>query len=130
MFVKDEKTRGETDVVGYIGEGMLVEGRLSFESTVRIDGGFKGEICARGTLVVGEGALVEAEVKVDTVIVTGTVQGVIEAAKRVELQAPGRIVGEVRTPTLIIGDGGVLEGNCTMTKKEGAQQGAGNMPGA
>jgi cytoskeletal protein CcmA (bactofilin family) len=119
MFVKDEKTIGESDVVGYIGKGMLMEGKLSFESTVRIDGGFKGEICSRGMLVVGEGALIEAEVKVDTIIVTGEVRGVIEAAKRVELQAPGKIVGEVRTPNLIIGDGGILEGNCTMTKKEG-----------
>jgi cytoskeletal protein CcmA (bactofilin family) len=119
MFVKDEKTIGETDVVGYIGKGMLMEGKLSFDSTVRIDGGFKGEISARGLLVVGEGALIEADVKVDTVIVTGEVRGVIEAAKRVELQAPGKIIGEVRTPNLIIGDGGILEGNCTMTKKEG-----------
>jgi len=120
MFVKDEKTRGEADVVGYVGKGMLIEGKLSFDSTVRIDGGFKGEICARGTLVVGEGGLVEAEVKVDTIIVTGEVHGLIVATKRVELQAPGKIIGEVRTPNLIIGEGGILEGNCTMTKKKGS----------
>lgn len=118
MFVKDEKTKTEAEVVGYIGKGMMMEGKLSFDSTVRVDGGFKGEISASGTLIVGEGALVEAEVKADTVIVTGEVKGAVEASRRVELQAPGKIIGDVTTPNLIIGDGGIFEGNCAMTRKD------------
>ncbi len=118
MFSKDDNTEDGTDVIGFIGKGMTVEGKLSFESAVRIDGVFKGEIDARGMLVVGNDAFIEATVKVDTLIVTGEINGVVEAATRVEIQSPGKIIGEVRTPNLIIGDGAVLDGNCVMLKRE------------
>ncbi len=118
MFSKEDNMDGETEMRGFIGKGMTVEGKLTFDSTVRIDGVFKGEIDAKGTLVVGEGAFIEAEIKVDTVIVTGEINGVVEAAKRIELQSPGKIIGEVKTPNLIIGDGAVLDGTCVMLKRE------------
>ncbi len=117
MAQKDEKIGGN-EVVGFIGKGMRVEGKLSFDYTVRVEGEFKGEIEAEGNLVVGEGGLVEGTVKVDTAIITGVLKGEIEAAKRVEIQFPGRIVGTVRTPNLIIGDGGVLEGSSIMLKRD------------
>ncbi len=118
MFSKEDEMNGETEMVGFIGKGMTVEGKLTFDSTVRIDGVFKGEIDAKGTLVVGEGAFIEAEVKVDTAIVTGEINGVVEATKRIELQSPGKIIGEVKTPNLIIGDGAVLDGTCVMLKRD------------
>ncbi len=117
MVQKGEKV-SSTEVIGFIGKGMRVEGKLCFDYTVRVEGEFKGEIDAAGNLVVGEGGLVEGNVKVDTAIITGLLKGEIEAEKRVEIQFPGRIVGTVRTPNLIIGDGGVLEGNSVMLKKE------------
>lgn len=116
MFGNDEKKEGE--IVGLIGKGMHVEGKLTFENTVRIDGNFKGEISSNGTLVVGAGAEVEAEIKVDTAIVTGEVKGALEAKTRVELQSPARLFGEIRTPNLIIGEGAVFEGNCVMLKRD------------
>jgi cytoskeletal protein CcmA (bactofilin family) len=124
MFSKDDHTEDGTEVIGFIGKGMTVEGKLTFDSAVRIDGVFKGEIDAKGMLVVGNDAFIEAEVKVDTLIVTGEINGVVEASKRVEIQAPGKIIGEVRTPNLIIGDGAVIDGNCVMLKRENAGPGA------
>jgi cytoskeletal protein CcmA (bactofilin family) len=43
---------------------------------------------------------------------------VVEASKRIELQSPGKIIGEVKTPNLIIGDGAVLDGTCVMLKRD------------
>ena len=115
MFARDER-KDDFDISGFIGKGMKVEGTLSFEKTVRIEGSFKGEINSTGTLVVGEGAFVEADIKVDTAIITGEVKGVLEAKSRVELQAPAKLFGELRTPNLIIGEGTVFDGNCVMLK--------------
>lgn len=123
MFGKEEKKKG-ADAIGLIGRGMAMEGRLTFDDTVRIDGSFKGEIISAGTLVVGEGAQVHAEVKVDTAIITGEVRGMVEARSRIELKSPARIQGELRTPNLIIGEGAVFEGNCVMLKKDTAASAA------
>lgn len=120
MFGKEEKKRGG-EVVGFIGKGMSFEGKLSFNDTVRIDGSFKGEIVGSGTLVIGEGGAVEGDVSVGTAIITGEVKGKLDAAARVELQSPGKMFGDIKTPNLIIGEGAFFEGNCIMVKKERAE---------
>lgn len=117
MFGLEEKKKG-VDVIGFIGKGMVIEGKMSFDDTVRIDGTFKGEISAAGTLVVGDGGYVEGDVKVGSAIVTGDVKGMLEASARVELRSPGRVLGDIKTPNLIIGEGVIFEGSCIMLKKK------------
>ncbi len=117
VFDKQEK-KPNGAMAGFLGKGTFFEGKLSFQDTIRIDGDFKGEISSGGTLVVGEGARIQADIKVKSAVITGVVQGVIEASFRVELQAPGKVMGEIRTPNLIIGEGAVFEGNCVMLKKD------------
>lgn len=119
MFGKGrEEKKKAGEVTGFIGKGMAIEGKLSFEETVRIDGSFKGEISATGTLVVGDSGYIEGDIKTGSAIITGTVKGALEAAVRVELRSPARFIGEIKTPTLIIDEGVVFEGNCTMVKKD------------
>ena len=116
MFVKKDEQL-DAEINGFIGKGVLVEGKLSFEGSLRVDGHLKGEINSEGTLLIGEGALVEADVNVDNAIISGEVRGVVTGRDRVELQSPARVMGDIRTPTLIIGEGVIFEGNCIMTKK-------------
>jgi len=66
--------------------------------------------------VVGEGAVVKANVKARTVIIHGTVHGNIEAADRLEIQSSGKLYGNIRTSKLKIADGVVFEGKCEMVK--------------
>lgn len=125
---KEDKTKGG-EVIGLIGKGMFIEGRITFENTVRIDGNFKGEVsAASGTLVIGDTGMIEGEVMVDIAIITGEVVGVVEAKTRVELQAPARFQGEIRTPNLIIGDGAIFDGKCVMLKKDSIQPGQPDQP--
>lgn len=121
MFGKDKEREAGAkgaEVIGIIGKGMTIEGKLTFSETVRIDGSFKGEIDATGSMVVGDGGYVEGKIKVGSAIVTGEIKGVLEASVRVELRAPAKMFGDIKTPNLIISDGVVFEGSCVMTKKE------------
>ena len=126
MFGKPvkEESAGIGEIIAFIGKGVRTEGKLFFDGTVRIDGQFKGEVESNGTLVVGEGALVEATVNIDTIVVSGEIRGVINAKSRVELRGPGKVLGDIRTPTLIVGEGVIFEGNCMMTKKDSSGQSA------
>lgn len=113
MFSKKEKTLGGK-VTGFIGQGISLKGRLSFEGTVRIDGEFEGEIEAKGVLLIGEGAVVKANVIADIVTVMGEIRGNVEARKRVDIPSPGKVWGDITTPVLVISEGGFFEGNCSM----------------
>lgn len=98
------------DISAFIGPTVALTGALHFDGVVRLDGRFTGEIRSSGTLVIGETAVVEAEVWVDTVIVSGQLHGNINARNRVQLHAPARVSGNISTLHLVIDDGVLFEG--------------------
>lgn len=102
------------EINALLGKGSEFEGKLSFEGTVRIDGQFKGEIFSDDVLIVGEGAIVDAEIKVNQVVVYGSVQGNVYAPGGVNLHAPARLKGSITTKSLTIDQGVVFDGSCHM----------------
>jgi len=106
------------NIVGLLGKGTEFDGKLVFDGTVRVDGKFKGEVFTKGVLVIGEGAVVHAEVEADTIIVSGEVHGNLKAAKRIEIRSPGRLYGNIKTATLLVEEGVIFEGSCQMNMKD------------
>src|ERR1044071_9366586 len=102
------------EITSLLGRGAAFEGKLTFEVTVRIDGRFRGEVFSDDTLVIGEGAHVEAEIDIGEVIVQGTVVGNIKAKRSIEIHAPGRVKGDLHTPSLQIDKGVIFEGRSFM----------------
>lgn len=101
-----------------LGKGTRIAGKLAFEGTARIEGEVEGEITCNGTLLIGENALVSAAVEATNVIINGKVTGDITATRKLEIRAPGKLFGNVATPSLVIEEGVVFEGHCSMGAKE------------
>jgi cytoskeletal protein CcmA (bactofilin family) len=100
-----------------LGKGSEFEGKLNFEGAVRIDGVMKGEIISKDRLIIGESAKVEAEINVGSAVISGEVVGNITASSEVELIAPAKVTGNIKTPSLIIQKGVIFDGNCSMSGK-------------
>jgi cytoskeletal protein CcmA (bactofilin family) len=99
------------ELVALLGEGAEFDGKLVFEGRVRIDGTFRGEIVSDGTLVVGDRAVVEASIRVGSLIVLGgTVRGEVHAQRMVELHAPAKVFGNITAPELAVDRGVLFEG--------------------
>ncbi len=108
-----------TEITALLGRGTRFEGKLHFEGRVRIDGVFKGEIKSEDTLIIGDGAEVHAEIDVATVIIRGgVVHGNIRAKTALEIHAPGRLVGNIQSPSLFIDRGVEFQGSCRMDAGE------------
>jgi cytoskeletal protein CcmA (bactofilin family) len=103
-----------SDLNALLGRGSEFDGKLTFEGTVRIDGRFTGTIVTADTLVVGEGAQVNAEITCGTIIVHGAVNGNVKASTAVELHPPARVTGNVETPALLVSKGVSFNGQCKM----------------
>jgi cytoskeletal protein CcmA (bactofilin family) len=98
-----------------LGAGTRYEGKLFFDGRARIDGDFEGEVHSGGLLVVGPGAHLRAAIHVHTLIVRGgSVEGDIHATELVELHAPARVRGDIRTRALFIDKGATFDGECVM----------------
>lgn len=110
------KKEKQSDTIStFLGHGTSVEGTLEFQGTIRLDGNVQGRISSQGgTLIVGDKAVIQAKIMVDTIIVRGEVQGSIEARERVEAFPPARINGDVKAPVISIESGVVFNGNCVM----------------
>ncbi len=112
MASKVNKSQGP--IRAFLGSGTEFEGLLNFEGTVRIDGNFKGEIKTNDCLIIGETALIEAEINVGHLIVMGKISGNIISLQKVEITSSGNVKGDVMSPILIIQEGAILEGNVRM----------------
>ncbi|AKV02487.1 hypothetical protein AKJ09_09150 [Labilithrix luteola] len=110
-----------TEITALLGRGTRFEGKLYFEGRVRVDGLFKGEIKSDDTLIIGDGAEVHAEIDVATVIVRGgIVHGNIRASQAIEIHAPGKVIGNIHSPSLFIERGVEFQGSCRMDSVETA----------
>jgi cytoskeletal protein CcmA (bactofilin family) len=106
------------DITTILGKGSNFDGKLTFEGTVRIDGRFSGEIRTEGTLIIGESAEVEANIRAAIVVVQGRVRGDVNASESLTIQAPARVQGNLTTPNLMIEKGSFFEGHCTMSEPQ------------
>jgi len=111
-------------VTTLLGKGSEFEGKLSFEGTVRVDGKLTGEIFTDDVLIVGEGAEVNAEVTVGAIVIQGIVRGNITAKRSVEIHSPGKVKGNINTPSLFIEKGVFFDGQCQMDTSGGTTDAA------
>ncbi len=107
-------------VTGVIERGCEFEGKLAFQGTLRIGGTFRGEIYTPDTLIIGEGARVQAQIEAGTVIISGEVAGSVHARNRVEIHRPAIFKGDIVTPSLSVDEGVIFEGSSRMSHSPNA----------
>lgn len=95
---------------GFLAGGTSLCGDLRFSGTLHLDGNVRGSISTTDVLIIGEHATVEADIQAGEVQIYGTVIGNVVSARRVEICETGRMRGDLRTPNLVIKDGGSFEG--------------------
>ena len=108
-----------TEITALLGRGTHFKGKLCFDGRVRIDGGFSGEIVSEDILIIGDGADVEGQIEVATVIIKGgEVRADIRAAQSIELYVPAKVSGKLHSPEIFMDKGVQFTGTCTMAPLE------------
>jgi cytoskeletal protein CcmA (bactofilin family) len=101
-----------------IGAKTTVKGEISGDEDVLVEGTVEGQIRINKDLRVGQGGTVKATIDAQSVVVSGEVIGDCHAASRVEIQASGRLTGNIRAPRVVIAEGAVFKGNSDMTGRK------------
>ncbi|HID30369.1 MAG TPA: polymer-forming cytoskeletal protein [Desulfobacterales bacterium] len=113
--------KAEKGIQTFLGPQTTLEGKLVFEGSVRLDGHLTGSIETKdGLVIVGEKAVIHADIVARSATVSGEVKGNIRATDRIELHPPARVFGDLRAPVVIIDVGVVFDGKCTTTPKDNA----------
>lgn len=114
----------DTDKFGKVrsalGPGTVIQGKLSFDTPVRIDGKLSGEIFSTKALIVGAQGWIDAQITVAAFIVQGKVKGNITATEKVELFNGAQVEGDIVAPAIVIHEGAIFNGSMKMTGQTAA----------
>lgn len=108
---------------GFVGHGTVLTGETHFQMMLRVDGQLTGTVTSDGgTLIVGTNGQVDANVSVGVATINGVVNGDVIATEKIHLGRTAKVMGNVATPRLVIEEGAVFEGGCSMIKARETQE--------
>jgi len=123
-----EPTRTPKPTAALLSEDVEFKGTLCFSSSMEINGRFEGEIIADGPLIIGESAVVKANIQAQsTVLIRGKMQGDINAKDKVEIAAKAQLYGDVVSPRFSLSDGAVFVGSSRTLEKSAPPADFGNL---
>jgi len=114
MAVLDKPVAPRSGANTVIGSSIVIDGEISGDEDLTIEGTVKGKIALRQSLYVESSGVIEADIETANVEVSGQVTGNIAATDKVELKANCKVVGDIRAPRILIADGAAFKGNVDM----------------
>ena len=98
-----------------LGTSIQIKGELTGNEDITIDGKVEGKIELRQhQLTIGPSGKIKADIHAKRITIKGEVQGNISAQEVVEIQAGGRLRGDIITPRIAIADGAFFKGSIEM----------------
>ena len=125
MFIQKSKEHSPV-VHSLLGKGTLWKGEIhSGEHSLRIEGTVEGSIHSEGEVTIAPTGLVNGTIHAKHMIATGRAKGVFKILECLEIHGTGCVEGDVEVGSLVVDEGGTLQGTCTrrgMTKPENLAQ--------
>ena len=101
-----------------IDPGCEIEGTLTLDRSITIEGEFRGAIRCAETVTIGSHAAVEADIEARTIEVRGAVKGNLKANREIVLHPGSKLHGDVDAPSLVIERGAFFQGETRMFRPE------------
>jgi cytoskeletal protein CcmA (bactofilin family) len=102
----------------------IVENDITFSGSIKIKkpfmirGKVNGKITSESDLVIDTGAIVNADMTADRILIRGSVKGDIVGSKLIFVTASGSVDGDITTAKVVLEPGCSFSGKCTMVKNE------------
>jgi cytoskeletal protein CcmA (bactofilin family) len=101
----------ERRTTAWIGQGVVIEGRITSSQDLRIDGSVEGTIeVGDHLLIVGAGAVIKANLVARSLLISGTVIGNVTVTDRLDVKETASVRGDISAPRLIMVDGAMVNG--------------------
>lgn len=101
-----------------IGPAISIIGEIYSEEDLFIDGQVRGSLELKDSrLTVGPNGKALSNVKARDVIILGSVQGDVEASRKITIRRQGSLVGNIRTTGIVIDDEAYFKGSIDIVRK-------------
>ncbi|HYW96252.1 MAG TPA: polymer-forming cytoskeletal protein [Bacteroidales bacterium] len=112
-MAKNIEAEGST--INLIGAGTVIEGNITSNGDIRVDGTLNGNLNTKGKVIVGESGKINGEVYCKNFELEGSIEGKVFTSELLSLRAKSKLVGEITTNKLAIDPGAVFSGKCDMS---------------
>jgi cytoskeletal protein CcmA (bactofilin family) len=106
------------DEVTIIGAGVVLEGKLTSNGNIRVDGTINGDVNANGNVTIGENGEINGEINAEVINIGGKVTGTVKAKEKSVLEAKAVLKGDLITKILVVEAGATFDGNSKMSGRE------------
>ncbi len=97
-----------------LSDDIKFRGKLYSQDNLEVNGNVRGQIQTPGQLTIGPQGEVEADIEAGSVVIEGYTKGDIIASQRIDLKKTAKLIGDIRTPTLVAEAGAKFQGCCLM----------------
>jgi cytoskeletal protein CcmA (bactofilin family) len=101
-----------------IGAKTRIKGEITGDENIQVEGQVEGTIRIARDLHIGTSGSVKATVSAQSVVVAGELLGDCQASQRVQIEATGRMTGNIRAPRVVIIEGATFRGNSDMSPRK------------
>jgi cytoskeletal protein CcmA (bactofilin family) len=105
---------GDSEDITIISNGVKVEGKVSSNGSIRLDGIIQGDILCQGNITIGESGEVYGKVNGQSITIGGKVEGIVNAKEKLILEAKADLKGDVFTKILVVEAGARFDGKSNM----------------
>ncbi|MCF8379262.1 MAG: polymer-forming cytoskeletal protein [Bacteroidales bacterium] len=105
----------ENPAINLIANGTSIEGSITSNGDIRVDGSLKGTMATKGKVIVGNSGIIKGEVHCKNLEVEGSVDGKVFVEELLSLRSRSKLTGEITTNKLAIEPGAHFTGKCDMT---------------
>lgn len=111
-----KRENGYSEDVSILSDGVNIEGKITSNGNVRIDGKVQGDVNVKGNLTLGSSSEVNGQINAKNMIVSGKVEGMLKIDEKLTLEASSKIKGDIIAKVLVIEEGAKFDGKSTMTQ--------------
>lgn len=111
-----KKENGYSEDVSILSDGVNIEGKITSNGNVRIDGKINGDVIVKGNLTLGSAAEIKGHVSAKNMTASGKVEGILKIEEKLTLEATSIIKGDIITKILVVIEGAKFDGKSSMTQ--------------
>ncbi|MBU3161296.1 polymer-forming cytoskeletal protein [Clostridium frigoris] len=112
MFSNKEKDVNRIETL--IGQQCSIIGSLNANGLIKIDGSIDGDLICEDDLVLGESGQINGDITCNNAYINGIMNGNVSCTSTLTIGNCGKVRGDISVKKLMISEGGILDGKCTM----------------
>lgn len=116
MFNNKEKDTNMIETL--IGEQCCIIGTLNVSELLKVDGSVDGDLFCEEDIILGESGKIKGNMVCNNAYIHGVVNGNISCKSTLSIENCGKVKGDISVKKLMISEGGILDGKCTMISYE------------